>query len=106
MSLEKFDNTKPIYLFTLNKNIQWRDYPWNTAGLINHSCDNNCDYEGKGLKIWVTSIRDIKKDEEITADYGLVLMKIINSFVVNELKNCCGTLLELSSRWRINKKLL
>ena len=35
---EKFDNTKPIYLFTLNKKYTMDgDYPWNTAGLINHS---------------------------------------------------------------------
>ena len=32
------------------------DFPWNTAGLINHSYENNCDYDGKGLKIWVKAI--------------------------------------------------
>ena len=56
----KFDNTKPIYLFTLNNKYTLDgDFHWNTAGLINHSCNNNCDYEGKGLKVWVTSIKDI-----------------------------------------------
>ena len=55
---DKFNNKKPIYLFTLNKRYTLDgDFPWNIAGLINHSCDNNCDYEGKGLKIWVTAIR-------------------------------------------------
>ncbi len=61
---DKFDNGKPIYLFTLNKRYTLDgDFSWNTAGLINHSCNNNCDYEGKGLKIWVTSIKDIKKGD-------------------------------------------
>ena len=59
---DKYDNSKPIYLFTLNKRYTLDgDFPWNTAGLINHSCDNNCEYEGKGLKIWITSVKNIKK---------------------------------------------
>ena len=68
---DKYDNGKPIYLFTINKRYDLDgDFPWNTAGLINHSCDNNCDYDGKGLKIWVKAIKDIKKGEEFTCDYG------------------------------------
>jgi SET domain-containing protein len=67
----KYDNSKPIYLFTLNKKYDLDgDFSWNTARLINHSCDNNCDYDGKGLKLWVKSIKDIKKGEELTCDYG------------------------------------
>ena len=70
---DKYDNSKPIYLFTINKKYDLDgDFPWNTAGLINHSCDNNCDYDGKGLKIWVKAIRDIKKGDELTYDYGFV----------------------------------
>ncbi len=67
----KFDNSKPIYLFNLNSRYDLDgDVSWNTARLINHSCSNNCDYDGKGLKLWVTAIKDIKKGEEITCDYG------------------------------------
>ena len=48
---DKFDNKKPIYLITLNdKYTLDGDFPWNIAGLINHSCDNNCDYEEKVSK--------------------------------------------------------
>ena len=47
---EKFDNAKPIYLFNLNSRYDLDgDYSWNTAKLINHSCSNNCEYEGQGL---------------------------------------------------------
>ena len=57
---DKFNNEKPIYLFTLNKKYTLDgDFSWNIAGLINHSCENNCDYEGKGLKVWVTAIKNI-----------------------------------------------
>ena len=42
----------------------------NTARLINHSCNPNCEVDGKGYKIWITAIKDIKKNEELTYDYG------------------------------------
>ena len=59
---QKFDNAKPIYLFNLNKKYDMDgDVLWNTARLINHSCSNNCDYNGAGLKLWVVAIKDIKK---------------------------------------------
>ena len=60
------------------------DFSFNIAGLVNHSCDANARYDGKGLKIWITADRDIKKSEEITCDYGLVLIrKITSNFLVN-----------------------
>ena len=59
---DKFDNKKKIYLFNLNKKFSLDgDFSYNIAGLINHSCDNNCDYNGKGLKIWITAIEILKK---------------------------------------------
>ena len=102
----KFDNKKPIYLFTLNKKYTLDgDFPWNIAGLVNHSCDNNSDYNGKGLKIWITAIRDIEKGEEITCDYGFGYDKDYKQFPCKcGSKNCCGFILREESRWRINKK--
>ena len=67
----KYDNEKEIYLFNLNKKYDLDgDVSFNTARLINHSCLNNCDYEGYGLKLWVVAIKDIKKGDELTCDYG------------------------------------
>ena len=41
---EKFDNSKPIYLFNLNSRYDMDgDVTWNTARLINHSCTNKCE---------------------------------------------------------------
>tara|TARA_B100001996_G_scaffold253188_1_gene196548 strand:- start:405 stop:884 length:480 start_codon:yes stop_codon:yes gene_type:complete len=103
---EKFDNSKPIYLFTLNKRYTLDgDFPWNTAKNINHSCNNNCDYEGKGLKVWVIAIRDIKKGEELTCDYGFSFDKDFKQFPCKcGSKNCCGYIVREGSRWRIKKK--
>ena len=40
------------------------------ARLINHSCNPNCEVVGKGLKLWIESIKDIKKGDELSYDYG------------------------------------
>ena len=103
---EKFDNSKPIYLFNLNSRYDLDgDVSWNTARLINHSCSNNCDYEGKGLKLWVTAIKDIKKGEELTCDYGFSFDEDYKQFPCKcGSKNCAGYIVREGSRWRINKK--
>ena len=104
---EKYDNSKPIYLFNLNTRYDLDgDVSWNTARLINHSCLNNCDYEGKGLKLWVTAIRDIKKGEELTCDYGFSYDTGYKQFPCKcGSKNCVGYIVREGSRWRINKKI-
>ena len=103
---DKYDNGKPIYLFTLNKKYTMDgDFSWNIAGLINHSCDPNSQYDGIGLKIWITAIKDIKKGEEITCDYGFGFDKNYKQFPCKcRAKNCCGYIVREESRWRINKK--
>jgi len=103
---EKFDNAKPIYLFNLNKKYDMDgDVFRNTARLINHSCSNNCDYNGKGLKLWVMAIKNIQKGEELTADYGFGYDQDYKQFPCKcGTKNCCGYIVRAESRWRINKK--
>ena len=104
---DKYDNGKPIYLFTINKRYDLDgDFSWNTAGLINHSCDNNCDYDGKGLKIWVKAIKDIKKGEELSYDYGFSFDQDFKNYPCkcNSL-NCCGYIIRQGSRWRLKKTL-
>ena len=103
----KFDNKKDIYLFNINE--KWDldgDYRWNTARLINHSCNPNCEVEGKGLKLLIVAIKDIKKDEELSYDYGFSYSKEdLKNFVCRcRSKKCCGYIVRESSRWRINRK--
>ena len=103
---EKYDNNKPIYLFTLNKRYTLDgDFPWNIAGLVNHSCDPNSEYEGKGFKVWITAAKEIKKGEEITCDYGFSFDKDYKQFPCKcRAINCCGYIVQEISRWRISKK--
>ena len=61
----KFDNGKAIYLFNINKRFDLDgDFKFNTARLINHSCDPNCEVFGTGLKVWIYAMKNIKKGDE------------------------------------------
>ena len=103
---DKYDNSKKIYLFNLNKKYSLDgDFSFNIAGLINHSCNPNSIYEGKGLKIWISAAKNIKKGEEITCDYGFGFDEDYKQFRCKcKSKNCCGYIVRAESRWRINKK--
>ena len=102
----KFNNEKDIYLFNLsNKYDLDGDFKFNTARLINHSCDPNCEVTGKGLKLWIAAIKDIKKGEELSYDYGFSYDKNYKQFPCKcGKKNCVGYIVRSGSRWRINKK--
>src|SRR5690606_6394665 len=60
-----------VYIFTLSKRYDIDgNVPWNTARLINHSCDPNCEAWIEGRKIFIYALRDIEAGEELTFDYG------------------------------------
>jgi uncharacterized protein len=60
-----------VYIFTLSRKYDIDgNVPWNTARLINHSCSPNCEAWIEGRKIFIHSLRDIKKGDELTFDYG------------------------------------
>mgnify|MGYP001449332897 CR=1 FL=1 len=101
----KFDNCKAIYLFNINKRFDLDgDYKFNTARLINHSCDPNCEVDGVGLKLWIYAIKDIKKNEELTYDYGFSFDKDYKDFPCRcGAKKCVGFIVNSQSRWRIKK---
>ena len=102
----KFDNGKAIYLFNLNNRYDLDgDFTYNTARLINHSCNPNCEIESKGLKLWISSIRDIKKNEELSYDYGFSFDENYKEFPCKcGSNNCCGYIVREGSRWRIKDK--
>ena len=77
----KFDNSKAIYLFNLNKRYDLDGaYNFNIARLINHSCNPNCEVFGKGLKVWVYAMKNIKKVKSYLMITVLVLTKILGNF--------------------------
>ena len=101
----KFDNDKAIYLFNINNRYDMDgDFEYNEARLINHSCNPNCEVDGKGLKLWIVAIKDIKKGEELSYDYGFGYDEDYKQFICKcGAKNCVGYIVREGSRWRIKK---
>lgn len=59
------------FLFILNsKQCLDAAYGGNAARFINHSCDPNCEAFIPRGHIWIESIRDIRKGEELAYDYA------------------------------------
>ncbi len=102
----KYDNERAIYLFNINNKYDLDgDFEYNTARLINHSCNPNCEVDGKGLKLFIYALKDIKKDEELSYDYGFSFDENYKDYKCKcGSKNCCGYIVREGSRWRINKK--
>ena len=104
----KFDNDKAIYLFNINKRFDLDgDFKFNIARLINHSCSPNCEVLGEGLKLWVYAIKDIKKGDELSYDYGFSYDEDYRQFPCKcGAKNCVGYIVREGSRWRVKKQKL
>ena len=104
----KFDNDKAIYLFNINKRFDLDgDFRFNTARLINHSCSPNCEVLGEGLKVWVYAIKDIKKGDELSYDYGFSFDEDFKNYPCRcGAKNCAKYIMRQGSRWRIKKSKL
>ena len=102
---DKFDNGKDIYLFNLNNKFDLDgDFKWNTARLVNHSCDPNCEVFGSGLKVWVYAMKNIKKGEELSYDYGFSFDEDYKNYPCKcRSRNCVGYIIREGSRWRIKK---
>tara|TARA_B000000532_G_scaffold239728_1_gene229641 strand:- start:347 stop:835 length:489 start_codon:yes stop_codon:yes gene_type:complete len=65
-----------VYIFELNSKYDIDGSPlYNKARYINHSCNPNCEVEIFNDHIWIVSLRKIRKDEELTYDYGYAFDK-------------------------------
>ena len=106
-ALLKSKSPSKRYLFTLDKKyLLDGDFEFNKARLINHSCNPNCEVldESKS-KIWITAIRNIKKNEELSYDYGFSFDCNYKDHICKcGSKNCVGFIVREGSRWRLKKQ--
>ncbi len=83
-----------VYIFELNKKTDIDGgVRWNTARLINHSCDPNCETKITRGRIWIVAIKDIKKGEEISYNYNYDLDDFIEHPCRCRSRNCVGYIL-------------
>jgi uncharacterized protein len=97
-----FDENEPhhTFLFSVNsRKIIDAAHNGNVARWINHSCDPNCEAVVEKGRVFIYSLRDIKKGEELVYDYWFVLdephtkkMKALYPCRCGS-KNCRGTIL-------------
>ena len=101
----KYDNDKAIYLFDLNSRYDLDgDFKYNTARWINHSYNPNCEVLEDNKQLWIFAMKDIKKNEELTYDYGFSFDRDYKQYVCKcGSKNCVGYIVREGSRWRIKK---
>ena len=67
----KNNNNGMVYVFELNSRFDIDgSYKYNTARYINHSCDPNCEVSIINNRLWISSIKKIKRDQELTYNYG------------------------------------
>jgi len=94
-----------VYIFEINKRYDVDgDVPYNTARLINHSCDPNCEAIRIHGHIWIISMRDIKKGEEITYNYGYNMEDYHEHPCFCGSHNCVGYILD-AGHWEKLKDL-
>ena len=64
-------NNGMVYVFELNKRYDIDgSVKYNHARLINHSCSPNCEVVIDNNEIWILAIKKIKKNEELSYNYG------------------------------------
>ncbi len=77
--IKKYLNSKKtgsVYIFELNSKYDIDGSKrYNKARYINHSCDPNCEVDIKDGEIWISSIKKIKKGDELSYDYGYAFDK-------------------------------
>ena len=65
------NKTGSVYIFELNRKFDIDGSPYyNKARYINHSCNPNCEVDIINNEIWISSIKNIKKGDELFYDYG------------------------------------
>ena len=107
-----FDESKEtggaqVYLFTLDD--EWDldgNFEWNTARLVNHSCEPNCEAQiDEELKIWLVALRDISEGEELSFNYGFDLEDYAKHPCRCGSENCMGYIVGEEYWPKLKKKL-
>ncbi len=88
----KIDGGAKVYMFILND--KWDidgNVSWNPARLMNHSCDPNVEAQTwKEKEIWFIALKDIKKGDELTFNYGFDLSCWLDHPCLCGSPNCVG----------------
>ena len=100
------ENEGGVYLFELDKGYDIDgNVSWNTARLMNHTCNPNCETDIVNRKVWVVASKDIKKGQELGYDYGFEIDDWENHPCKCGAKNCIGYIIKQESWIKLRKKI-
>ena len=95
-----------VYIFNLNKRHDLDgSAEWNSARLINHSCEPNCRAETIRGRVWIIAKRDIAEGAELTFDYGYGFKEWRTHPCRCGAKRCPGYIVGAPQRWRVRRIL-
>ena len=95
-----------VYLFELNSRQDIDgDVSWNTARMINHSCEPNCEPRNIRGHIWIVALKDIPAGAELLYDYGFDFAGWREHPCRCGAPGCVGYIVKKSQRWRVRKIL-
>ena len=109
--IKKYLNSKKtgsVYIFELNSRYDIDgSFKYNKARYINHSCDPNCEVIIVKSKIFIVSIKNIKKNDELSYDYGYEFDKddYMDHICKCRSKNCVGYIIS-SDDWPKFKRFI
>ena len=103
----KSRKTGSVYIFELNQRYDIDGSPlYNKARYINHSCDPNCEVEITNNEIWISAIKNIKKDTELTYNYGYPFDSDFEEHICKcGTKKCVGYILSDDDWPKLKKEL-
>ena len=93
---KKNKNNGMVYVFELNKLYDIDgSVSHNHAKLINHSCNPNCEVEIINNEIWISAIKNIKKNTELSYNYGYSYdTDYVDHICKCRSSNCVGYILD------------
>ncbi len=95
-----------VYIFELNKRYDLDgNTPDNIAKYINHSCEPNCEAVLDRGHIWIESVKNIKKDEELFFDYGYDMANFLDHPCCCGAKHCIGYIVRKDQRVKVKRLL-
>ena len=96
-----------VYVFELNKRYDIDgDVDYNFAKFINHSCNPNCEVDIIDNEIWISSIKRIKKGDELFYNYGYPFdTDFVDHICKCGSRNCVGYILSDNDWHKLKKEL-
>jgi SET domain-containing protein len=93
------------YIFKLDDDFDIDgDVEGNDAKYFNHSCNPNAKYLYEHNRIWIVSIRNVRKGEEITFNYGFGFDEDFKDHPCKcGAKNCAGYILDEEDWPKLNR---